>query len=873
MKKIRFMLVALAIMAVSLTCMTSCMFIPGNFEIDDIFGSLFGSHSEYEDCRAGHHNWYMEGYEEPHCHYEGYKYYRCSRCGEYKAERLDQLDHEIVDDEGYEPTCSNEGYTGGKYCERCGETIESGKMIPRIDHQNTHISGAKESTCSEAGYTGDTVCSDCGEIILSGKEINPKPHSYVTDKGYDATCTEEGLTDGSHCEVCGYVNNVQTVIPKYHIEEYIYGIEPTCTESGWTYGYRCALCKIYLTEPEEIPANGHDEIIISVGYPATCNSDGRADKVWCDVCQEYISNGEVIPAGHTEEIIPAIEPTCSSYGYTEGKVCTACGVVTVAQEKLAKTAHANIVDVEGYAATCRYNGLTSGKVCADCGAPTVTQHTIAAVGHVFTSDGHCSGCDLVITDCLDYTEHNGSYILNGFMDACGDNVSVLVIPESYNGKPVAMIDDGAFANCSQLTKVMIPNTVIYIGENAFDGCSSLSSVEFDTLEQYKIISEHGVDWLGDSDSAKIQVFNANRGMTPYEVYLYAMNSVNHNLNRYELVSDGITYMTYMGTTAPMLATRMVQRQYYNDFYIYQSSTDLMSSSSAVDELYYVNNYLYCTTMGMSFYCSPEAFGDIFLVENGDIPQLTEKFFKDASFEVADGKMYLVIEMDEELIEALIKEVAGISADMTITSCIYSYEFDMDGNILSYTSDMVYSITGQPYAFEAISVTYFNEIGTLPPIEAPYGCTDYSAVLQNQCTGGHTVVERDEVPATCFGQGKTAYSYCERCYVAIESYDVISPSHSYHNGECAECGNFESDDVSVGLAYVLNDEGTGYILVGMGDCKDETVVVPQMIYGLPVITVNADFFEANVSGICIGNQTWSAEQFSGCEDATQYWSWE
>lgn len=631
MKKIRFMLVALAIMALSLTCMTSCMFIPIELDVNDILGSLFGNHSGYEDCNGGDHEWIIEGYEEPYCHDEGYEYYRCIRCGEHKTDRIEQLGHEIVDEASYAPTCNSEGYAGGKYCERCGDVIESGKMIPFTGHQNTYISGAKESTCSEKGYTGDTVCSDCGEIVSSGKETNQKPHSYVTDKGYDATCTEEGLTDGSHCEVCDYVNNAQYIIS----------------------------------------VKGH------------------------------------------------------SYGY----------------------------------------------------------------------DGHCSGCDGVVADCLSYTENTTGYTVSGFIDGSGNGVRILAIPESYNGRTVVDIADNAFENCTQLTNVVIPYSVIYIGENAFDGCTSLSSVKFDNLEQYNTICNSDVDWLGDRDSVKIQLNKVIRDMTPYEVYLSAMNSVNHNLNRYELVSDGITSMTYMGTTVPMVGTRMVQRQYYNDFYIYQSSTDFMSSPNTVEEtaLYYVNNYLYYEASAICFYCSPEAFGDLFLVESGDIPQLTERFFKNASFEIADGKMYLIIEMDQELIEALITQVAGISVDMTITSCTYSYEFDMDGNILSYTSDMVYGITGQPYTFEAVSVTYFNELGTLPAIEAPEGYTDCTDQLQNQCAGGHTVVEHDEVPSTCFGQGKSAYSYCSRCYLAIVPYEVIEPSHSYHNGECTECGRFEYED--------------------------------------------------------------------------------
>ena len=61
-----------------------------------------------------------------------------------------------------------------------------------------------------------------------------------------------------------------------------------------------------------------------------------------------------------------------------------------------------------------------------------------------------------------------------------DYAGNVVIPESveYNGMtyPVTSICNGAFWNCSGLTSVTIPNSVISIGEQTFYGCSGLTSV-------------------------------------------------------------------------------------------------------------------------------------------------------------------------------------------------------------------------------------------------------------------------------------------------------------------------------------------------------------------------------------------------------------
>ena len=49
----------------------------------------------------------------------------------------------------------------------------------------------------------------------------------------------------------------------------------------------------------------------------------------------------------------------------------------------------------------------------------------------------------------------------------------IVIPEHYNGKLVTTIDNSAFADCSSLTSINIPNSVKTIGDYAFIRCSTL----------------------------------------------------------------------------------------------------------------------------------------------------------------------------------------------------------------------------------------------------------------------------------------------------------------------------------------------------------------------------------------------------------------
>jgi hypothetical protein len=81
-----------------------------------------------------------------------------------------------------------------------------------------------------------------------------------------------------------------------------------------------------------------------------------------------------------------------------------------------------------------------------------------------------------------------TYVIDGnivIITECDDSASgALEIPSSYNGKPVTTIGEGAFSGCTSLTSVTIPDSVTRdlsggqgIGVSAFNGCTSLTGIE------------------------------------------------------------------------------------------------------------------------------------------------------------------------------------------------------------------------------------------------------------------------------------------------------------------------------------------------------------------------------------------------------------
>ena len=73
-------------------------------------------------------------------------------------------------------------------------------------------------------------------------------------------------------------------------------------------------------------------------------------------------------------------PTCTETGLTEGKHCSRCTTVLVAQTTVPALKHIEVID-KAVAPTCTETGLTEGKHCSRCTAVLVEQTVVPVVGH------------------------------------------------------------------------------------------------------------------------------------------------------------------------------------------------------------------------------------------------------------------------------------------------------------------------------------------------------------------------------------------------------------------------------------------------------------------------------------------------------------
>lgn len=319
-------------------------------------------------------------------------------------------------------TEDEEGYTGDIFCKDCEKIIETGTVIPKLNHTHNMTTVAyKAATCTAEGNITYWQCTKCGkyysdadgktEITLPDTVISKLDHSYtilqhndvnhwykcgncvaitetVAHNGGNATCVNKAI-----CIVCGVPYGELSSHTYVEKSDTQYLKAPATCNSKAVYYKSCSVCgekSDEIFESGEFNGNNHvGGTYIKDQKEATCYEKGYTGDTYCSDCDAKLFSGTVI--GKNEHNPASVWSTDSDYHW---KDCQTVGCGNI----IDKSAHAGGEATCKNKAGCSVCGVAYGTVSADNHVNTEIRNDKVATEDEagYTGDTYCNDCKKVI---------------------------------------------------------------------------------------------------------------------------------------------------------------------------------------------------------------------------------------------------------------------------------------------------------------------------------------------------------------------------------------------------------------------------------------------------------------------------------------------
>lgn len=187
-------------------------------------------------------------------------------------------------------------------------------IVEKAAHGSVTVPGTP-ATCTEDGRRNGTKCPDCNKVLQEGAVIPKKGHNFATDWTHDQE-------NGKHYHAC--LNEGCTARDSENKCDYQYGAAQTNATQHW-------------------------------GVCSVCGNQSKSEN------------------HNSDKVLPAVEAKCYQDGLKEGKACSVCNRVMVAQETISKdTVKHSWVWVYGDDRDDSHTDVDHYQKCsvAECGAIT-----------------------------------------------------------------------------------------------------------------------------------------------------------------------------------------------------------------------------------------------------------------------------------------------------------------------------------------------------------------------------------------------------------------------------------------------------------------------------------------------------------------------
>lgn len=342
----------------------------------------------------------------------------------------------------------------------------------------------------------------------------------------------------------------------------------------------------------------------------------------------------------------------------------------------------------------------------------------------------------------------------------GPDSGEVVIPKTIGGYEVKKISDGAFQNCTGITSIVIPDSVISIGGSAFSGCTSLAEITV-SPDNKNYSSVDGV--LFNKDMSILLDYPAGNNRSTYTV------------------PDGVASIsgfTFSGCTS------------LTEIVIPDSVTSIGGFAfSGCTSLSKVDLPKTLTTIEAGTFCDCTSLKEIVIPDS--VTEIKNKWGYDTYYGAFSGCTSLSkVKLSNNL--TIIGEGAFSVGEGTFSRCTSLAEITIPDSVTSIGPSAFYGCTSLkeiiiPDSVTRISWSAFSNCTSLSKVKLSNNLTEIESGTFAGCTSLKEVVIPDSVTSI----GRSAFSNC----ISLESITIGSGVESLDDEWIASCRRLANITVS------------------------------------------------------------------------------